>query len=265
VLHSAREGNRLVIMTADHGHVLETGTSPLAGGESDRWRPEGLPVGPGERLFRGPRVMTATHTCVAATAEMVRYQSKKNGYHGGATAQEVVVPLGMFLPTDLTVPALREAALAQPSWWEPVVLETLPAPAPAIPVPTSRRTTPPLLQIAEQEPVAASGVRAVQQPASLFDALVSSAVFQSQRALHARLTLDEGRTKALLDYLVARGGRATRAAVAGHLGLAAFRLGGYLAALRTLLNVDAYSVLSVDDASDTIELNVDLLRTQFEL
>ena len=42
-----------------------------------------------------------------------------------------------------------------------------------------------------------------------------------------------------------------------------FRLGGIVSALRRILNVDGYDVLSVDDASDTVQLNRDLLDTQF--
>jgi hypothetical protein len=92
-----------------------------------------------------------------------------------------------------------------------------------------------------------------------------SSVFQAQRAQHARLPLDDARVRAYLEYLLARGGRSTRAALAAQLGLPAFRVSGQLTALRTLLNVDAYAVLSVDEASDTVEVNLDLLRTQFDL
>jgi hypothetical protein len=53
LLHAAREGRRLVVLTADHGHVLESGTSALAGGEADRWRPADAPYAR-ERLGSGP-------------------------------------------------------------------------------------------------------------------------------------------------------------------------------------------------------------------
>ena len=38
-----------------------------------------------------------------------------------------------------------------------------------------------------------------------------------------------------------------------------------MSALRRILNVEGYDVLSVDDASETIQLNRDLLDTQFGL
>jgi hypothetical protein len=43
------------------------------------------------------------------------------------------------------------------------------------------------------------------------------------------------------------------------------RMSGFIAALRRLLNVDGYDVLHVDEASETLVLNRDLLRKQFEL
>jgi hypothetical protein len=43
------------------------------------------------------------------------------------------------------------------------------------------------------------------------------------------------------------------------------RLTGLLAKLIRVLNIDGYAVLEVENASDTVELNVALLRKQFEL
>ena len=39
LLYEARLANRAVIITSDHGHVLEDGTQHLAGSEEERWRP----------------------------------------------------------------------------------------------------------------------------------------------------------------------------------------------------------------------------------
>ena len=45
----------------------------------------------------------------------------------------------------------------------------------------------------------------------------------------------------------------------------AVRISGFVAALRRVLNVDGYAVLEVDEPSDSLALNRDLLRKQFEL
>jgi hypothetical protein len=43
------------------------------------------------------------------------------------------------------------------------------------------------------------------------------------------------------------------------------RIGGFLAALRRELNVEGYPVLAIDDESETVVLNRELLRSQFGL
>jgi hypothetical protein len=53
------------------------------------------------------------------------------------------------------------------------------------------------------------------------------------------------------------------ASLARHAGQAAFRMGGYLAQLGRLLNVDGYPVIGVADEGRTAELNLALLREQF--
>ena len=53
--------------------------------------------------------------------------------------------------------------------------------------------------------------------------------------------------------------------LAGRIGLQVFRMGGFLSGLQRVLNLEGYQVLSVDKASDTVRLNLDLLKTQFDL
>jgi hypothetical protein len=212
-------------------------------------------------------VLTDNHACIAAVSESVRYKSKKNGYHGGASAQEVIVPIAVLAPAEPAPEGWHEAALPRPAWWEAAITDAaavtatttqqIRAPLPA--APKTSATPPPLLRIAEQaEPSSPARLSVVEQ-------LLASPVFHAQRMQHARLQLDDARVRAFLEYLIGRGGRSTRAALAAQLGLPLFRIGGQLTVLRTLLNVDAYAVLSIDDASDTVNLNMDLLRTQFEL
>ena len=57
----------------------------------------------------------------------------------------------------------------------------------------------------------------------------------------------------------------TSAALSRTLELASFRLSGALAKMQRVLNIDGYAVLSRDDASDTVELNRELLLKQFDL
>ena len=120
VLDEARRAGRPVILTADHGHVLDRGL-PInpAQSESARYR-AGTP-GEGEIRVRGPRVLVPGGEVVAAADEGIRYLPKKAGYHGGAAPAEVVVPAIVLLPSSSLVPAgchAYEASGHAPSWWE---------------------------------------------------------------------------------------------------------------------------------------------------
>jgi hypothetical protein len=53
--------------------------------------------------------------------------------------------------------------------------------------------------------------------------------------------------------------------LAQQLGLPLIRVDGLIQNYRRLLNVDGYDVLSYDQPSETIALNIELLRSQFEI
>jgi hypothetical protein len=75
-------------------------------------------IRPFEVVFEGGRVLApqGERRVVLPWSEAVRYGSKRRGYHGGATPQEVVAPLVVL--TASTVPAgWCEAPPVQPEWW----------------------------------------------------------------------------------------------------------------------------------------------------
>ena len=95
--------------------------------------------------------------------------------------------------------------------------------------------------------------------------LVCSSVFNEQKQFAGRgVPLDDLFIK-LLGALDRRGGKMTSVALARALQFPSLRLPGLLAKMQRILNVDGYRVLSRDDASDTVELNRDLLLKQFDL
>jgi hypothetical protein len=85
---------RVVVITADHGHLLEDGTTQLPGGESDRWRPGTNAATPQRSGGQRGRVVTSdgSNAVVCLWGESTRYAGRKNGYHGGLSPQEVTVP-----------------------------------------------------------------------------------------------------------------------------------------------------------------------------
>jgi len=269
LLREARESRRVVVITADHGHLLEDGTTQLAGGDSDRWRPGTDAHAPNEVAASGGRVVTSdgSNAIVCLWGERTRYGGRKNGYHGGLSPQEVTVPLSVMVPLGMNLPGWTPAPPAQPEWWEflPIVKskETKPAIAPAL-RPAGRRPTvqpgqPQLFDTTDLPPSPApSGP-------DWISALLSGAIYASQRQLAARVALPDERMRLLLTALAERGGKLSRAALAQRLSLPEIRLGGMLSAVRRMLNVDQSPVLIVDEAAGTVELNIALLQQQFRV
>ena len=95
-------------------------------------------------------------------------------------------------------------------------------------------------------------------------ALLQSPVLAQQRQLAGRTPVSDEAIQRLLLLLDERAGVMPVAAVARELEMPQFRVGGFLAQVQRLLNVEGYYVLEVD-ASQTLRLNRDLLVAQFDL
>src|SRR5699024_3207340 len=96
-LDAAARAGRPVLLTADHGHIWDRGKAiKTRSGESARYR-TGEPD-EGELLAIGDRVLLGDATLVAPYREDIRYTDRKDGYHGGFSAAEMVVPVLTFVP-----------------------------------------------------------------------------------------------------------------------------------------------------------------------
>ena len=101
LLDRARHGGRIVVLTADHGHIVERrqGTQrSYAGISSGRSRAATEPAAAGEVLVTGRRVLRHDGRAVLAVDEHLRYGPLKAGYHGGAAPAEAVVPVAVLVP-----------------------------------------------------------------------------------------------------------------------------------------------------------------------
>jgi len=279
LLREAREARRVVVITADHGHLLEDGTTQVSGASapdkiSDRWRPGRDARAPHEVAYSGGRVVTADNSkaVVCLWGESTRYAGRKNGYHGGVSPQEVTVPLSVIVPLGMNLVGWQLAPPAQPEWWELPHLAPVPAPAMA-PAPEARPTgrkapAPPVAQPSLFEPHEVPAAQPTTASAPFDDwigALLASSIYASQRQLAARVALPDDKMRLLLISLSERGGKLSRAALAQRLSLPDVRLGGLLSAVRRMLNVDQAPVLTVDETAGTIELNKVLLLQQFRV
>lgn len=269
LLNEARMARRVLVITADHGHLLEDGTTQLIGGESDRWRLGKSAVTDHEFPVSGGRVLTSdgANAVVCLWGESTRYAGRKNGYHGGLSPQEVAVPLSVLVPSGLSLDGWALAPAAQPDWWElPPLPEHAGAPVAVAPRPT--RPRPAAAAQPQLFEMAAPSLPAAPQSApsqDWIDAMLSSPIYASQRQLAARVALPDEKMRVLLLALAERGGKLSLAALAHRLGLPEVRLGGLLSAVRRLLNVDQALVLRVDEAAGMVELNKALLLQQFQL
>jgi hypothetical protein len=272
VLEEARRAGRPVILTSDHGHVLDRG-KPASQGQSDAARYRFGTPGQGEVTVRGPRVLTPGGKpggeVVAAIDETIHYTPRKAGYHGGIAPAEVVIPIVTLFPSQTLVPAdwySYDRAGHAPAWWAaPLERESKPATQqPVKPRPPSRTKKDPapggatLFAASDLTPAEAS-----PGATSLGAQVVASPRMTPQRQLIRRAPSDTS-VAALIDALVAAGGRITIAEAAEATGESPMRLrSGYLATAQRMLNIDGYPVLQVTDEGRTVELNVQLLRQQF--
>lgn len=252
LLDLAAETKRVVVLASDHGHVIEHGTVERKGDGGERWR-QGLNTpAEDEILVQGQRVLAPQGRMVGPVTERVRYGMKRNGYHGGLTPQEMVAPLMVLHRPETVIEGWRPIPANIPGWWDnPLAAGTI----------TTKRKGHP--EIPFPEPASADAVPS-EVPAWV-KKLVSCEIYKHQEGLTRRAGLPPDVVAQVLSALDDRGGKLTVAAMARAAKLPEARMGGLVSVLQRLLNVDGAMVLTRDEQSNTIALNVALLKSQFGL
>jgi hypothetical protein len=271
LLYEARNAGRLVLITADHGHVIDEATHALAHpvqdeavanssvlATGDRWRNvAGVPVSAEELMLSGGRVMTphGQQQIVVPWSETLRYGARKNGYHGGISLPEMLVPITL-LTTGSTLPeGLRHAPSAAPAWWE-LAAETSPSSpsspgSQAVAKAVSKKTKPPTPMAAGQQSLFELPALEVVQVAAVeqdwIAALLGSPIFLSQKQWVARAAVKDDEIRALLEALSERGEKISKQALAARLSMPLMRVSGFVNAARRLLNVDQAPVITLDE------------------
>jgi len=187
----------------------------------------------------------------------IRYGKDKRGYHGGANPQELVVPLAILSDVRVDPPAgWVEISSYQPNWWR---IDDADVVLPHISKPKFEKAVHGLDLFELVTTKSASG------DVEWIDALLKSPIYHEQSKLAVRgAPADDLMTK-LLKGLETRGGTAVKQALAQDLGMPPFRVDGVILNVSRILNVDGYEVISLNRTSDTVVLNMGLLRTQFDL
>lgn len=254
VLEHARRAGRTVVLTSDHGHVLERKSVLRPDGEGERWRRPGRATERGELVIAGPRITALMgDPLVLPWSESIRYGVKKNGYHGGVSRQEMLVPLGIWTAGHQPVaegPAYQTAYPLAPPWW-----------------------------ISTDEP-AAKPVRAQPRPGKnvaaptddLFswvptddwlDRLMESPLLLRQRERAGRVALEPERLRLLLGKLQQQGGRCSIEQLATAISQPALRMRGVISVMERMLNLDGFPIVTLEQGSGTVLLDIPLLKAQF--
>jgi hypothetical protein len=251
---------RVVIIVSDHGHVVDRGPEAVyrpSPSSENRWRPADPPPGDGEVLVRGSRVAKGGGAIVLPWREELRYGPRKAGYHGGAAPAEAVIPLLVLSDLDDTVlPGWNAAPVPSPGWWR----ESLPA-APAALAPAKRPA--PRKPQAQNESLFDLAPAGPPAESDLVTELLASEIYRQRR--DPRAPLPDQRAAALLRILIANGNRATTDTLAARAEIPASRILGVITALRKMLQVEGYPVLTVDPDGVTVKLDRTLLIEQFHL
>lgn len=290
LLHEAKSSGRVVVMVSDHGHVLDFETTGQAKDKDEksgeRWRLDnGTPID-GELPIEGFRVtvpdLPDTKKLIAPWAERLRYGMKKNGYHGGISPQEMVIPIAVLTASDDFPPGWGECPVESPSWWEVESKITQSQEFPSVRLKPLTPPEPPPGMLFPVEEVEDSNQQAADSESdqstegdsvltgelpvvNWIEALINSSIYENQRATAGRAVPNDELMRRLLTALHNHGGKLTSTALARSLNLSPMRLRGLLAISTRVLNVDGFPVFDRDEASDSISLNLELLLSQFDL
>lgn len=251
LLERARFSGRTVVLTSDHGHIIERRQGrqrPVPEMTSGRSRTAPPGVETGEVAVQGRRVVGGP--AVLAVDEGLRYGPLKAGYHGGASPAEVVVPV-CVLVSGAPPEGWTAAAPQEPSWWwTPLASPSLGAGQPE--------------QTLFELPTTAA--QAVSSGHELALRLITTGTYADQKRLAGRVDVRDDQVVGLLAALLdAPGRRLAQQPAALALQEAPTRMRGALAQVRRLLGVEGYEVLRVDADGSTLVLDEALLREQFGL
>ncbi|MDQ3687175.1 MAG: BREX-2 system phosphatase PglZ [Acidobacteriota bacterium] len=267
LMETAATANRFVVITSDHGHVIERQTVYRKGEPGERYRhDDGRPLAD-ELIVAGARVvLPANKRHIASWSERVRYGSKKHGYHGGITPQECLVPLAVLSRPDQSIGNWLELPLYRPPWWEIAPrlsngskARRTHATGANNPKGSSRKSQP-----QDALPLFTTETARVERGAWI-DALLDSPAFAAQSKLVGRKAPPRDLVQRFLLALDERGGTLTTASLAQRLEQPEMRVEETIAAMRRLLNVEGYDALSIDETRRIVILDRELLHFVFEL
>ena len=262
LLSAAEEGERAVLLVADHGHVLGDGATTRPGrlgGDRPggaRWRALSSGESPEPEEVVLPRSAWTPRgferTAVLWDPAVVN-RSPSYGEHGGLSLSETVAPVLLIAPDWLERAVPDDAGLAvrslpAPAWWELRVprtarptAECTPTPAPARPQQTL--FTPP--------PTAREAPR-LAPTSPLVEALRHSAIFRAQ--VEGQPVAEVERVLAWLGALAQGGDALPTGDFATAAGVRPHQVGGAVARMG-ILNADGFAMVEHDHVGRRVVLH----------
>ena len=227
-------------------------------------------------------MVAGASSVIVPWSEKVYYSRQQNGYHGGATPQEMVCPLVLLTDKTSAYSGLYRCEYPKPEWWSaaPIASPVIEEPQVTITIPpdeaATKTGTPTLFDLEELEKVEGRRPKdggTKTQPSALsqessdswIDSLFTSQAYKDQKAMLRRHPVDEAVLRACLMALNASGGIMTPTAFAKAAEIPLVRLDGLVRQIARVLNVDGYEILTLDRTENRMELNVAKLKRQFDL
>jgi hypothetical protein len=267
LLSAAEEGDRVVLLVADHGHVLGDQATPspgrLGGGRPGgaRWRALAAGEGPDPDEVVLPRSAWTPrgHERTAVLWDpAVVHRSPAYGEHGGLSLSEVVAPALLIAPDWLERAVPDDAALAVrslpvPPWWElrlpsrsqrPAAPAAPPEPPEAVPQQALFSAPPP------PSPPAAAPRSAGAGP--LVEGIRRSAVFLAQ--VEGQPAAEVERVLLWLGALADAGGALPTSEFAAAAGVRPHQVGGAVARMG-ILNADGFAMVEHDHVGRRVTLH----------
>lgn len=265
LLHVAKVSNRLVILLSDHGHILDEKTTKQSFEGGERWRLDDGQPQEGELRVSGSRVvLPSSNALIAPWTERIRYRAKNNGYHGGLSPQEMVVPIAVLGSSTIYPAGWVEAPVDTPLWWEEQIVPldsvaSLPITLDASAQPPQPDFGPLFATQVEQE----EGTS--EQSSQWIINLLGSPIYKSRKKVAGRNVPGDDVLAKVLLAIDSSGGKIALNALSRIIGCPIARIHSLLAPIQRILNIDGYTVVSIDPASDTVKLDCTLLHQGFSL
>ncbi len=265
LLHVAKVSNRLVILLSDHGHILDEKTTKQSFEGGERWRLDDGQPQEGELRISGSRVvLPGSNALIAPWTERIRYRAKNNGYHGGISPQEMVVPIAVLGSSTIYPAGWVEAPIDTPLWWEEQIVPL--GSIASLPITLDVSAQPPQPDFG---PLFATKVEREEgiseQSSQWIINLLGSPIYKSRKKVAGRNVPGDDVLAKVLLTIDSSGGKIGLNALARIIGCPIARIHSLLTSIQRILNIDGYTVVSIDPAADTVQLDRFLLHQQFSL